>query len=215
MLIPPRFVWILALLLAAVPAPAWAQCADGDGDGLCDDVDPCTNLGNVVIGNAYLRLRKVLGNQATRIFFVGTLTVPSDPPIDPMSNGMRLIVGSTTAEDPLVATDTIDVTLPGGGFDPITDRGWSVGDSGAYLYRDQHGAHAGIMRALVKQLDSGQLKVLLFGQAGTYPVPHQPPGGTIRATLVVDTPMATTGQCGEATLGTCLYRNQGRKLLCD
>jgi hypothetical protein len=215
MRIPPRFVWILALLLVAAPDPAWAQCADGDSDGLCDDVDPCTNVENVIISNPYLRFRKVQGDESMRFLFVGTLAIPSDAPIDPMNKGIRLIVSSTTADDPLAKT-TIDVTLPSGEFDLVTDRGWSVGDSGTYLYRDQIGSYAGIARALVKPLDSGQLKVLFFGQnPGGYPLPHQPPEGTITATVVIDAPMATTGQCGEATLHECWDRNQGRKLLCD
>ena len=211
---PLRFAWVLALLLAAGPASVWAQCADGDGDGLCDAVDPCTNVEGITVRKPFLRQRKVqvAGDQSTRFFFVGTLTVPTDPPIDPMSNGIRLVVRNP-AEDPL-GTVTIDVTLPPGAFDSVTDRGWSVSSSGTYLYRDEHGMYAHILRALVKPLDSGELKISVFGQNGSYPLPHLPPEGTIVATVVVDSPVATTGQCGEVVLTDCRYRNQGDKLLC-
>jgi hypothetical protein len=208
-----HFACVLALLLTIVPLRAWAQCADGDGDGVCNEVDPCTS--GVTVHNPLLRLRKVTNDEwATRFYFVGTLDLPIDSAIDPVSDGIRLVVTSTTQDAPPARTETIDVTLPPGSFDSQTRVGWSVGSPGTYLYRDAHGMNSHILRALVKRLDSGEVKVLFFGQNGLYPLPNHLPGGTIAAAVMVE-PQAVPGPCGDVTLTECWYRNQGRKLLCD
>lgn len=226
MLLRYRFACVLGLLLTLAGSPAWAQCADGDSDGICDDVDPCTNTLGVTVENQSLRLRKVMadGSAATRFYYVGTVTGLGNPAIDPMADGVRLrVVVPGTPERSEITT--IDVTLPGGAYDPALNRGWDTNGTGTYAYRDSHGIYAGIMRALLKPVENGGLKIALFGQNGLFPLPltTQPVDprddpftleAPMVATVVLDPPFASTGICGEGTLTECRYRNQGRKLLC-
>ena len=226
MLARSRFACLLALLLTMVASPAWAQCADGDADGICDDADPCTNTNGVAAENELLRLRKVMadGLAATRFYYVGTLTGLGSSPIDPTTNGIRLRVTVPGTPERSEIT-TIDVTLPPGAYDPALNRGWTSNGSGTYAYRDSHGLYAGIMRALLKHVEGGSLKIALFGQNGLFPLPFAShpddprddpftPEVPIAATVVFDPPFATSGLCGEGTLTECRYRNQGRKVLC-
>ena len=221
-----RFACVLGLLLSMGGAPAWAQCADGDTDGICDDVDPCTNTSGVTVDNQFLRLRKVMadGLAATRFYYVGSVNGLGNTPVDPLTNGLRLRVTVPGTPERSEIT-TLDVTLPPGAFDPALNRGWASNGSGTFAYRDSHGIYAGIMRALLKHVQSGELKVALFGQTGFYPLPltthpvdpRDDPftlEAPIAATVVFDPPFATTGLCGEGTLTECRFRNQGRKLLC-
>lgn len=199
---------VLALTLLG-PVVAVAQpCPDGDGDGLCDVDDPCTNVAAIGASNLRLRIRKLLwdpGRQRVRVAAV--VDVPTTPPIDPVAKGLRIVIGDATG-------DTVDLVLPPGAVDPGTGRGWYASGSGtAWRYRDRDGTANGIMKALVRRRSatSGETKVVVFGQNGTYPVPLSPP---VVASIVIDAPTATTGQCGEGTFGLCFYRNQGAKLLC-
>jgi hypothetical protein len=165
----------------------------------------------VEVVDPFLRLRKVSPpgvrtGAATRIKFVGRLAVPSSPPIDPGTRGIRLVI-----QDGDVVT--IDATLPGGAYDASTERGWITAGSDAHTYRDARGTVAGILRAVVRTVagDGGlaTVKVVVFGQDGVYPVPPD----VADATVVLDPP-SSVGQCGAAALPDCRFRNQGDKLLC-
>lgn len=219
-----RLACVLGLLLSAAGAPAWAQCSDGDADGICDAADPCTNTSGATTDKALLRLRKIDGLAATRFYYVATINGLGNASVNPLADGVRLrVTVPGTPERSEIAT--IDVTLPPGGYDPQSNRGWSSNDAGTFAYRDSHGIYAGIMRALVKHVQGGALKIALFGQTGFYPVPFTAPPVDprddpfipevpIAATVVLDPPLATTGLCGEGVLTECRYRNRGRKLLC-
>lgn len=212
----PRTLGLLGvgLALALLGGSAAAQCPDADGDSLCDANDPCTNTAGITVVDPFVRLRKVsppgaLTSRATRIKFVGRLEVPASPPVDPSSAGLRLVISDGTVV-------TIDVVLPPGAYDTVTGRGWTTDSTGTvYYYRDPHGAFAGIMRAWVRALTpSGDglasLKVVLFGQDGTYPLPQS----DATATVVFDPPVSSSGQCGDGAPSECRFRNQGDKLLC-
>lgn len=224
MLARNHLTWTLALLLAALAGPAHADCLPGDtdNDGICDDADPCTQS-QIAASNQFLRLRKVQGpgTFATRFYYVGILAGPVGP-IDPMSTGLRLVIAVPGAD-----IETIDVTIPAGPYDEIEEQGWSLGSPGTYAYRDSHGSVLGIMRVLVKEVESGDLKVSLFGQNGLFPLPltEYPDPATIRddpflladpvaATTILDPSVTTAGLCGQGVLTLCRYRNHGRKLLC-
>jgi hypothetical protein len=215
---------MVALVLIALVSPAQAQCADGDGDGICDDVDPCLNVDHVRIDHQFLRLRKVMGDASTRFYYVGQLVGLDAPAIDPIADGLRLVI-TVPATQERAAIETIDVTLPSGAYDREGGRGWTANSSGTFFYRDSHGMQLGIMRALLKRLESGTLKVMLFGQNGTFhlPLTVQPvvSGGDlfplqdrIATAVVLDPAGAATEACGEDWLTGCRFRNRGRKLLC-
>lgn len=204
-----RLAGALLLVLLLVPLVARAQaCADGDADGICDVDDPCTNVASIGASNLRLRIRKILwdpGRQRIRVAAV--VDVPTEPPIDPVAKGLRIVIRDAAGE-------TIDLVIPPGAIDSATGRGWWAAGSGtAWNYRDRAGTENGIMRALVRRrgAGSGELKIVVFGQNGLYPLPLSPP---VTAAIVIDAPTATTGQCGEGTFGICFFRNQGAKLLC-
>jgi hypothetical protein len=71
----------------------------------------------------------------------------------------------------------------------------------------------GITKVVLKNLvpGSGEIKFTVVGKNGTYLLPTGP---TVRATLVIDSPMATTGQCGESTYtgSQCKFLPGGRVL---
>ena len=204
-----RFVLAtLMLALAMAVSPPQGRAADGDGDGLDDAVDPCTNVAAVSIDVPKLRIRKVDDAGGGRIRFSGTLAVPSTPAIDPVAKGLRLVLRDAAG------ALTADIAIPPGVFDPDTRRGWFENVSGrTFRYRDPEGLAGGIEKVVVKhQLQAaGLLKVIVFGRHGLFPLPEVLP---VVATVVIDAPVATTGQCGEGTLGACVFRNEGRKLIC-
>jgi hypothetical protein len=203
-LVIPRLVLALTLGLA----PLVGEAADSDGDGLDDAVDPCTNVASVAIDVPKLRLRKVDELGGGRIRFAGSLVVPTTPAIDPVAKGLRLVIRDGTG------ATTIDTTIPAGAFDPGTRRGWLVNVSGrTFRYHDAEGLVDGIEKVVVKHgiSDAGLLRVVVFGRHGTFPLPAVLP---VIGTVVIDAPVAASGQCGEGTFETCFFRNEGRKLIC-
>jgi hypothetical protein len=203
-----RFIPRVFLVLALAAWPLVGLAADADGAGIDDGVDPCTNVASVVIDVPKLRIRKVDEDGGGRIRFAGSLTVPTTPAIDPVAKGLRLVV-----RDGGGAT-TIDTIIPPGAFDPDTRRGWLANGSGrTFRYRDSEGLVGGIEKVVVRHgvLGSGLLKVIVFGRHGVFPLPEVLP---VHATVVIDAPIAASGQCGEGTFETCFFRNEGRKLIC-
>jgi len=206
-----RIAWGALVLGLALLTPfrASAQpCDDGDADGICDVDDPCTNVAGIEASNLRLRIRKILwdpGRQRVRVAAV--VDVPTSPPIDPVAKGLRIVVRDESG-------DKIDLVIPPGSVDATTSQGWSATGSGtAWIYRDRTGSADGIMKALVRRRSptSGEIKIVVFGQNGFYALPLSPP---VTASIVIDAPTATTGQCGEGSFELCFFRNQGMKLLC-
>jgi cysteine-rich repeat protein len=171
---------------------------DADGDDVGTVCDPCTNIVPVVIESPRLmigRLNTPPGDDILK--FTGSMVVPFSPAIDPVANGIRLII--TAADSPSGAI--LDVSIHGGLFDPATQEGWSANDSG-WAYENR-GAPVptldGIDRVVLRSSTDvpGLLQIAATGRSGSYPmVPTELP---VRVTVVIDTPQATTGQCGEAT----------------
>jgi hypothetical protein len=202
--------WIprLALALALGLSPRVGLAADTDGDGIDDTVDPCTNAAAVTIDVPKLRLRKVDDAGGGRIRFAGSLGVPSTPAIDPVAKGLRLVIRDASG------VSTIDTTIPPGAFDPDTRRGWLATGSGrTFRYHDAEGLVGGIEKVVVRHdgTEPGLLKVIVFGRHGLFPLPEVLP---VTATVVIDAPIARTGQCGDGTFEICFFRNEGRKLIC-
>ena len=209
--------WSFALLLlVAASTGVWAQCADGDNDGICDDVDPCTNLDQLIATDGVLRLRKLLTTPFA-LRFSYAATVPQPIPPDPLNVGLRLVIN-----------DVIDVTIPPGAYDPIVRRGWTTGGVNAFRYRDSVGVYQGIIKVKVKQVDSGVLRVSFVGKNGFYylggmPMPPTSPSSDFiplaepaSVAIVFDPPTAVTGSCADGVITACRFRgfDPVRSLIC-
>jgi Cys-rich repeat protein len=133
-----------------------------------------------------------------------TLVQPVDPPLDPATNGVRLLV--TDAADGMV----LDVPIAGGAYDPTTKLGWKSA-SGKWTWKnagptDTHG----LVKVLVKDLSAktpGLVQFKVKGKLGAYAV-----GGAnlpVRALVVFTNPTSSTGACATADFATCTLNTAG------
>jgi hypothetical protein len=200
----------------AGPANGSNQCCstsctlvDGDGDGLCDAVDPCTN------GAAFITTQVKLGRQTTppgddTLAWKAQLTlpVPFTPPLDPSVHGVRLVLAHSTST-------VLDVSIPGGLVAGSPAIGWRNLNGVRWLYVDKNPIPGGgISKVLIKHRTStpGLLDLRVKGKRGSLPpVPGNPP---LAAILVLDPPVATTGQCGEATR-PCTFNGSASSRRCQ
>jgi hypothetical protein len=179
---------------SAIPNPSQANA---DGDALGDACDPCTNLVPTSQDKAKLTLSKILAPAADdKLSFKGFfLNVPTTPTIDPVTNGLRVLVTDSTGLTP------IDLTVPPGAYDTVTKTGWKTnGASTAWTFKTTNTTLVGgITKAQLKAVPSvpGKYKFAFKGKNGSFAVDtaNLPLVGTV----VIDVPYATTGQCGEAS----------------
>lgn len=204
------------------PAIADPANQDGDADGLGDACDPCTNPEKNPILKAKLSFAKLgmpLGDDRVRI--KGGAIVPGNPPLDPIGNGLRVLVEDGNG------TPAIDAMIPAGPFDPRERAGWKVNPQGTvFSYRARDGAAEanGIQRIVLKQKlgftpdDPAAVRFVIVGRSGTYPGPEAAP---VTVTLILDPPHAANGQCAEGRFNEseeggprCVYLNNGNRFIC-
>jgi hypothetical protein len=182
---------------------------DGDGDQLCDAIDPCT--GGVPFATTLVKI----GRQATppgddSLSWRGELVLPFpfSPALDPAVNGVRLVLANGT-------TAILDATIPGGltaGSPPV---GWKVAGGGTkWLYSDRSAAPPnGITKVVIHLVAStpGRLKFRVKGRDAALPAGvGNPP---LAVVLVLDPPAAATGQCGEGSI-PCALNGSGSTRRC-
>jgi hypothetical protein len=186
---------------------------DGDGDGQGDACDPCTNLVPTLQGRG---TKIVVGKLNTppgddRLVVVGSFTgVPSLPVLDPVANGVRVLLEKATG-------GVVDAAIPGGAFDRVTKIGWKANPAGT-SFRYSNGSASpidGIGSIAIRETRTpGELKFTIRGKRGSYPVGSlETP---LRATLVLDPPTATTGQCAETSFSSasCAFNRAGSTVTC-
>ncbi len=196
--------------------PAGTECRAAS-DGLGDGCDPCNNIVPVSATRPILKLRHRPDRPDTDTFsWSGEIIVPTTPPIDPLTKGIRVVVYDSTG------AIVLDATIPGGAYNPTTGAGWRAnGALTTYQYKNKGKAVpliAGITKVkLQKKSTPGLIRFGVRGKKGTYPV--TPGVIPLKASLVIDSPQATTGQCGESTFtppdpGTCAFNSNGTSLQC-
>jgi hypothetical protein len=124
-----------------------------------------------------------------RLRFQGELTIPVPhvPQLNPVANGIRVLVTNAAG------ASVLDATVPGGAYSAATRTGWSTSPS-SWTYRSP----SGISRFQLQPRGPvpGRYKFRVQGREGNYAV--GPGGLPLAGVLVLDPPTAETGQCGEA-----------------
>ncbi len=174
---------------------ATCQLIDADHDGVCDTLDPCTNVVPVTIETPRVVFANPTDPSGAMVFTVrGSVVVPLVPAIDPPAKGIRLVMRHNFYEVPL------DVTVPGG-------LGWKANANGkGWVYRDANGEHGGVTRVTLRQVGAtpGALAFAIEGMRA--PFPYLTQTVPLKISLVIDSPVASTGQCGETWLRPSLCR---------
>lgn len=198
------------------PADPNADQADDDGDTLGNACDPCTNGSPALKPKLTIsRLTTPGGDDTIKLTGQASFTYPFAPPLDPIANGVRLLVKDASGGS------VLDVTIPGGAYNYAIQTGWKKNTAGTtWNYKNGLGGIQGITKATVKTIRSSPsvIAFVMSGKKGTYPVPaNQLP---VSATFVVDSPTAETGQCAElrfpgpAPAPSCKLNPNGSTLRC-
>lgn len=223
-----------------VDCPADTGLPDSDSDGACDGEDVCPNTPDPAqldqdfdtIGDAcdactalqastvtkpnlkITALHKGVGEQ--RLKFKGEVTLPAplDPALDAVTHGVRFVLFTDGDQ----RNPILDITVPGGVYDPETRQGWIASGSGlAFTFKSREGVD-GItkIRLKAKDPDNGLVQFLVVGKDGDFPlIPGNLP---LAATLTINN---VDGQCAELVFEnpptenpTCTFKSGDTKLIC-
>jgi hypothetical protein len=177
------------------PADVCDACATPD----CSD---CAGGVDIVKAKATLtKLATAPGDDG--LSFVGEMTIPTTPPIDPRANGARILLAGTGGT-------VADVEIPGGAFDEVTKTGWKVNKAGtAFKFTSKTGV-SGITTVSVKgnAKQPGLQKLKVVGKQGAFPIaaPELP--------LAVTVVLEPNGQCGTTAFASCTLNASGATLKC-
>jgi hypothetical protein len=167
--------------------------ADGDGDDIGDACDACT--GGAAATKRRIALQKVLlpaGDD--KLTLKGQVTIPTVPAINPVVNGMRVIVANASNE-------LFDIEIPGGAYVTATKTGWRANPTGTrWVYKNGNPTIANPTQGVTLSTSPrtpGVFKFSVRAKNGAF----QTGGGDVpvRGTVVIDSPFAASGQCGEVT----------------
>jgi hypothetical protein len=185
------------------PSVANSNQADADHDGIGDACDPCTRSTPAFVITTRIKPRVTIRHLNTppgddTFNFSGQMIVPlppNAPAVNPASRGVRILLHNSAGGV------IFDATIPGGLYDSNSKIGWTLSKTGLRAtYRNLSTTVTpidGIVRVSIVSSTKtiGLLKVRVRGKASNYVVPS---GQSVKVTIVIDTPTAQSGQCGEA-----------------
>jgi hypothetical protein len=194
---------------------------DADNDGTGDACDICTNTlpsyadrGKVIIA----KLGTPPGDDTAKIKG-RCIPFQETPTIDPVSNGMRLVMQDNLGNTPL------DATLPGGAYDVVTKAGWKTHTfpTGMTAQYQNAGTVVPLVNGIKKlkfvlKSGIGITKFSATGKGGSYPVAMN--ATPIKVTFIADPPLGGNGQCcemffnGTPPAPSCLFLGGGATLRC-
>src|SRR5262249_29075683 len=187
--------------------------ADGDGDHVGDACDPCT--GGAPATKDKLTASKLLAPSGDeKLSLKGEAVIPPTPTLDPLSNGVRILLTSATG------ATLLDITIPPGAYNVQSKTGW-IASGTSWTFKAPGPSTVGIQKVSVKRNGSvpNGIKFSIKGKNAVYSI------GTldvpVGATLVLDVPTAVGGQCVEMTFPaappaspSCVLKAPGATLKC-
>jgi hypothetical protein len=210
--------------------PPNGKLPDSDGDGQCDAIDVCTNVGggqNFVAASPKPKLMVGNVNNDTKqdndtLTLSGAFVIPGAPPfssIDPSKNGARVIIDNSAG------ISRLDVLLPAVQFGGRGTRGWKLSKNGkTWTYDDMTGsplsgiASIGIVdksQITSKKPEPGRVQVTVKGTKSSYPVVSgdEPLKGVV---VLGGQAQAEAGYCGETAFvaGNCAFNKKGTTVTC-
>ena len=142
-----------------------------------------------------------------------TLGYPFNPPLDPFTRGIRLIVAGAGGT-------RLDVTIPGGAYADPPRRGWTIAANGSSRYVDRSGAPlSGITGVVVQDKSArvpGLVRITVKGKGGSYTVSST--DLPLGVEVILDPPAAMSGECGDVRYtgpaSFCTFTASGAALVC-
>ena len=176
---------------AATCAPDTGISPDTDGDGVCDLQDPCA--GGVSISAA--KLTSQLGKSFK---LKGQLTFVPPLALDPITNGLRLVLKDSEGGP------GSDATVSGGAYNPTTKTGWTAkGNLTTWAFSSPSSINGLIskVKLTAKPTIPGLVKFSISAGSGAYGY-ADPTKLPTRATLMLEPP---SGACGDTTFASCTF----------
>jgi hypothetical protein len=197
---------------------ACAPTPDADGDGVGDACDPCPP--GTPVQRPRLRLRRLLAPTCDdTLVWLGELTVPLSPPVDPQARGLRLVLAEATGRV------LVDAVLPQVGYVRAVGFGWTRNAAGTrFVYRNRSDTRSpapgvdAVKRVRIKVTPAGLVTFKVNAKGDNYAV--TPLSLPLKATLVLDAPRGQYGHCGEVLMPGpslaqgCDFNTDGNRLRC-
>ena len=193
---------------------------DDDADGQGNACDACTNTqGAFAAGHRLIigRLSTPPGDDSLSVRG-RILPFPTTPEIDPVASGVRVVLLDAAARP------IMDARVPGGVWNPVTRRGWSLrqsatGLSATFVDAGRSAPPAGGIRKLRIILRDGEglTRVEIDGRQDNYALsPGQTP---VRLVISLDPDDPASAQCGEFVFEgpatACTFAHYGATLTCS